>query len=135
MAEEAKEVRDRLKANLGRAQVEAAALGDGPSPALPSAPPGAPRSAVAVAGAVIGAAVAGEDGMPPPSAGVSVAGGGGGGGGGGGVSSSSAGVGGGDVLRRALMEVDRVTGQLGRASTAVDLACYLRDAALSFLQE
>lgn len=93
MAQEAKEVRDRLKADLARAEAHATALTNG---------------------------TGGED----AEAGAA------GGGGGGSVSG-----GGGDAERRALLEVDRVTGQLGRASTAVDLACFLRDAALSFLQE
>ncbi|CAM9878639.1 unnamed protein product, partial [Ectocarpus fasciculatus] len=99
MAEEAKEVRDRLKANLARAEANASAL------------EGA-RGAAASEGA------AGGGGAP------------------GGAGRGSGAGGGDDVgLRRALMEVDRATNQLARAATAVDMACFLRDAALSFLQE
>lgn len=97
MADEAKEVRERLKADLAQAEAHAAELES------------------AAAGA------AGDGGVP----GAARAGGGGGAGGG------SDDVG----LRRALMAVDRATNQLSRASTAVDMACFLRDAALSFLQE
>lgn len=35
----------------------------------------------------------------------------------------------------AAMDAERARGQLERSSNALDLACYLRDAALSFLQE
>ncbi|CAM9966821.1 unnamed protein product [Ectocarpus fasciculatus] len=99
MAEEAKEVRDRLKANLARAEANASAL------------EGA-RGAAASEGA------AGGGGAP------------------GGAGRGSGAGGGDDVgLRRALMEVDRATNQLARAATAVDMACFLRDAALSFLQD
>lgn len=101
MAEEAKDVRDRLKANLARAEAHTADL---------------EGAAAAAAASTEGGAVAG----------------------GGGSSGGMAGArgGGDDVgLRRALMDVDRATNQLSRASTAVDMACFLRDAALSFLTE
>lgn len=103
MAEEAKEVRDRLKANLARTEADAAAL----------------ESAAAAAAAAASAERAAV------------------GGGGGSSSGVAGGRGGGDdvVVRRALMDVDRATNQLARASTAVDMACFLRDAALSFLTE
>lgn len=99
MAEEAKEVRDRLKANLARAETNATAL-------------------ESARGAAAGES-AGGGGAP------------------GGAGRGSGGGGNGDDvgLRRALMEVDRATNQLARAATAVDMACFLRDAALSFLQE
>ncbi|CAN0481275.1 unnamed protein product, partial [Ectocarpus sp. 12 AP-2014] len=95
MAEEAKEVRDRLKANLARAETNASAL---------------EGARGAAAGEVVGGGAPGGAGR---------------------------GSGGGDDvgLRRALMEVDRATNQLARAATAVDMACFLRDAALSFLQD
>ncbi|CAN0476987.1 unnamed protein product, partial [Ectocarpus sp. 12 AP-2014] len=95
MAEEAKEVRDRLKANLARAEANASAL---------------EGARGAAAGEV---------------------------GGGGAPGGAGRGSGGGDDmgLRRALLEVDRATNQLARAATAVDMACFLRDAALSFLQD
>ncbi len=108
MADEAKEVRDRLKADLAAAEAHAAALERGAAAA------GAAESGVVVGGGA--------------------AGGSGSGGGGGGA---NGGRGGGDDagLRRALMEVDRATNRLARAATAVDMACFLRDAALSFLLE
>lgn len=110
MAQEAKEVRDMLKANLAHAEARAKALSlaDGVPPEDGEATAG---------GAAAGAASA-----------TSVAGGGGGAG-------SVSGVVRSDAVRRALMDVDRVTAQLGRAAAGVDMACFLRDAALSFLQE
>jgi len=106
MAEEAKEVRDRLKADLAAAEAHAAALERGVAAA------GAAESGVVVGGGVAG-------------------------GGGGSAGGANGGRGGGDDggLRRALMEVDRATNRLARAATAVDMACFLRDAALSYLLE
>ncbi|CAN0227050.1 unnamed protein product, partial [Scytosiphon promiscuus] len=113
MADEAKEVRDRLKADLARAEAHAAELESG------GAGPGA------AAGTAAGtAAVTGEGGGAGAPGGARSGGGGGAGGGSDEV-----------ALRRALMAVDRATNQLSRASTAVDMACFLRDAALSFLQD
>lgn len=100
MAEEAKEVRDRLKADLAHAEAHAAAL----------------ESAAAA---------------PPSDSGAVV--GGAGGGSSGGVAGARAG--GDDGVRKALIAVDKATNQLARASTALDMACFLRDAALSFLTE
>ena len=99
MAEEAKEVRDRLKANLADAEAYAAAQ----------------ESAAAAASAESGAVV----------------------GGGGSSGGAAGGRGGGDdaSVRKALMGVDKAANQLARASTALDMACFLRDAALSFLTE
>lgn len=101
MAEEAKEVRDRFKANLARAEADAAALESAAAAAATSAE----------SRAVVG--------------------------GGGSSGGTAGGRGGGDDmgLRKALMSVDKATTQLVRASTAVDMACFLRDAALSFLTE
>lgn len=118
MASEAKEVRDRIKGHLAHAEGRARAFclaegvlpDDGETTAAAAAAAGAGGAAgTATANAASGSMFAG------------------GGGGGGGVRS--------DAGRRALMDVDRVTAQLGRAAAGVDMACFLRDAALSFLQE
>lgn len=111
MAQEAKEVRDRLKADLASAEAHAAALESGTTVAASS-------STSDIAGS---AAEADED-QAVSTAVVLVTGG-------------EKGEVDGLVKRAAMMAVDRITGQLGRASTAVDMACFLRDAALSFLQE
>lgn len=95
MAEEAKEVRDRLKVDLADAEANATAA----------------ERVAAESGAVLG----------------------GGGGSGGAAGGRAAGDDGG--VRKALQKVDKATNQLTRASTAVDMACFLRDAALSFLTE
>ena len=104
MALEAKEVRDRLKADLANAEARARdfSLAEG---VLPEDGEAAASAANVASGPMCA-----------------------GGGGGGGAARSDAG-------RRALMDVDRITGQLGRAAAAVDMAYFLRDAALSFLQE
>lgn len=108
MAEEAKEVRDRLKADLARVEAHAAALEKGGSAAAATAAGTESTSAVGSGGS------AGGGGSAP-------------GGARGGVDDVA--------LRRAQSEVDKATNQLARAATAVDMACFLRDAALSFLQE
>ena len=100
MAEEAKEVRDRLKANLAAAETAAAAV-ERDAAAVASAESGAVAGGAGGSGGVAGGRAAGDDGG----------------------------------VRKALMAVDRATNQLTRASTAVDMACFLRDAALSFLTE
>lgn len=106
MAREAKEVRDRLKGDLARAEANAAAIGAASAPVTRSSSSGETDVMAGASGAAAGV-----------GAGAAVAGGGG------------------DDARRALIEVDRLTGQEARAASAVDLACFLRDAALSFLQE
>lgn len=108
MAEEAKEVRDRLKADLARVEARVAALEHGGAAAAAAA-----IAAGAESGAIVGASGSVGGGVP-----------------------GGARAGGDDVaLRRALSEVDKAANQLARAATAVDMACFLRDAALSFLQE
>lgn len=111
MALEAKEVRDMLKANLVHAEARAKALSlaDGVPPEEKEAAAGGAAAAAATATSVAGGGGGGVGGVP-------------------GVVRSDAG-------RRALMDMDRVTAQLGRAAAGVDMACFLRDAALSFLQE
>lgn len=105
MAREAKEVRDRLKEDLTRAEANAAAIGAASAPVTRSSSSGETDVAACASGAAAG------------------------------VGAGTAVAGGGEVERRALIEVDRLTGQVARAASAVDLACFLRDAALSFLQE
>lgn len=112
MAEEAKEVRDRLKADLARVEARAAALESGGAAVAAATPATTPAGAES--GVTVGA---------------------GGSGGGGSVPGRARGGGDEAVLRRALADVDKATNQLARAATAVDMACFLRDAALSFLQE
>ena len=91
MAEEAKEVRDRLKVNLAEAEAHATALERA-----------AAEASAAESGPVVGGGAAGDDGT---------------------------------AVRKALVAVDKAANQLARASTALDMACFLRDAALSFLTE
>ena len=110
MASEAKEVRDRLKVDLARAEAEAAAVGAGSARVTRSSSSADVDVATGPAGTATGSGT-------------------------GAVTGAATAVGGGDAERRTLIEVDRVAGQVARASTALDLACFLRDAALSFLQE
>ncbi|CAN0407516.1 unnamed protein product [Ascophyllum nodosum] len=110
MASEAKEVRDRLKVDLARAEAEAAAVGAGSARVTRSSSSADVDVATGPAGTATGS-------------------------GAGAVTGAATAVGGGDAERRTLIDVDRVAGQVARASTALDLACFLRDAALSFLQD